>query len=175
MACARKVRLHVRSGCNAATAPGEKLEYETLDLLQKAMRATALSLSEHDPGVGLSLWKADIDSAFRRIPIKPEHRSFAWICFKFNEQVVAARHLALMFGSVASVHHWERIGTPRNVREYGTSVRLLYICYVAGNLITAIARRVLFLPVLRFVDDYFAAEREEVAEHAMRIFARYIS
>ena len=71
------------------------------------------------------LMKADIDSAFRRIPIKPEHRSFAWICFKFNEQVVAARHLALMFGSVASVHHWERIGAPRNVREYGTSVRLL--------------------------------------------------
>jgi hypothetical protein len=46
---------------------------------------------------------------------------------------------------------------------------------VAGELITAIARRVLFLPVLRFVDDYFAAEREDVAEHAMKIFARHIS
>ena len=121
-ACARKVCLHGRSGCNSATAPGEKLEYETLDLLQKAMRATALSLSENDPGVGLSLWEADIDAAFRRIPIKPEHRSFAWVCFKFNDQVVAARHLALMFGSVASVHHWERIGTLRSVREYDTSM-----------------------------------------------------
>ena len=29
-----------RSGCNAATAVGEKLEYETLDLLLLAMRAT---------------------------------------------------------------------------------------------------------------------------------------
>ena len=46
--------------------------------------------------------------------------------------------------------------------------------YVAGELITAIARRVLYLPVLRFVDDYFAAEREEVAEHAMKIFARHV-
>ena len=45
---------------------------------------------------------------------------------------------------------------------------------VTGELITAIARRVLFLPVLRFVDDYFAAEREEVAEHAMKIFARHV-
>ena len=44
----------------------------------------------------------------------------------------------------------------------------------AGELITAIARRVLFLPVLRFVDDYFAAEREEVAWHAMKIFARHV-
>jgi len=121
-ACARNVCLRVRSGCNAATAPGEKLEYETLDLLQQAMRTTAQALSDNDSGVGLSLWKADIDSAFRRIPIKPAHRSFAWICFKYNDQVVAARHLALMFGSVASVHHWERVGAPSNVRECGTSV-----------------------------------------------------
>ena len=45
---------------------------------------------------------------------------------------------------------------------------------VSGELITAIARRVMFLPVLRFVDDYFAAEREDVAKHAMQIFARHI-
>jgi hypothetical protein len=41
-----------------------------------------------------------------------------------------------------------------------------------GELIKAIARRLLFLPVLRFVDDYFAAEQEASAKHAMQIFAR---
>ena len=94
-----------RSGCNAATAPGEKLEYETLDLFVQAMRYAAQRSDE-----GLAMWKADIDSAFRRIPIEPEHRDFAWVCFKHNDHLVAARHLAMMFGSVASVHHWERVG-----------------------------------------------------------------
>jgi hypothetical protein len=155
-----------RSGCNAATAPGEKLEHETLDLLLQAMRFTA-----QRSDVGLSLWKADIDSAFRRIPIKPEHRAFAWICFKYNGHAVAARHLALMFGSVASVHHWERVGADGGFHVYVVH-GLVRARMFAGELITAIARRVLFLPVLRFVDDYFAAEREDVARHAMRIFAR---
>ena len=102
--CMRFVSSH-RSGCNSATAPGEKLEYETLDLLLQAMR-----LANENCEVGLSLWKADIDSAFRRIPILPEHRQFAWICFKHNDHILAAQHLAVMFGSVASVHHWERVG-----------------------------------------------------------------
>ena len=38
----------------------------------------------------------------------------------------------------------------------------------------AIARRLLHLPVLRFVDDYFAAESEVTAQHAMNSFARHV-
>ena len=41
-----------------------------------------------------------------------------------------------------------------------------------GELIKAIARRLLHQPVMRFVDDYFAAEHEECAKHSMLIFAR---
>ena len=44
---------------------------------------------------------------------------------------------------------------------------------MSGDLIKAITRRILNLPVLRFVDDYFAAESAETAEHAMWVFARY--
>ena len=42
-----------------------------------------------------------------------------------------------------------------------------------GDLIKAIARRMLNLRVLRFVDDYFAAGSAETADHAMWVFARY--
>jgi hypothetical protein len=42
---------------------------------------------------------------------------------------MVAKHLGLPFGAVASVHHWER----------------------TGELIKAIARRLLHLPVLRYV------------------------
>ena len=58
----------------------------------------------------LSLWKADIDSAYRRIPVAPAHRHLAWITFVHNGQTLAAGHNALPFGSVASVYHWDRVG-----------------------------------------------------------------
>ena len=42
----------------------------------------------------------------------------------------------------------------------------------AGALLTAIARRVLFLPVMRYVDDFFSVSRAGTAKCAMDIFAR---
>jgi len=57
-----------------------------------------------------SLLQADIDSAFRRIPIRPEDRQYSNVAFKRNGRTVIAQHLAMMFGSVSSVHQWEREG-----------------------------------------------------------------
>ena len=73
--------------------------------------------------------QADIDSAFRRVPVHPEHRQYGYIVFRHKGKAVVAKHLGLPFGAVASVHHWER----------------------TGELIKAIARRLLHLPVLRQV------------------------
>ena len=108
---------------NACTAVGEKLKYENLDLYLQVIR------SMHGArGHGLKLWKADIDSAFRRataregrmpscvpllrrrIPLLPEHRQYAHIAFRRHGQVFVSKHLACMFGAVSSVHHWERVG-----------------------------------------------------------------
>ena len=61
-------------------------------------------------GHDLCLWKADIDSAYRRIPVDPSDREFAWVAFLRNGTPVAAQHVGLPFGSVASVHHWDRVG-----------------------------------------------------------------
>lgn len=141
----RAVDDFTRSGCNAATAPTEKLHYENLDYFVAALRAARAHL-----GDDLGLWKADIDSAYRRIPVAPEHRSFAWIAFLHKHRSAFAQHLCLPFGSVASVHHWDRIGA----------------------LLRAIARRFLHLPVSRFVDDFFAMARAAEVEHSMQMFAR---
>ena len=64
-----------RSGCNAATSPSEKLQYESLDTLLAVGRAAGEAFG-HD----LSLWKADIASAYRRIPVAPEHRQTVRAC-----------------------------------------------------------------------------------------------
>ena len=53
------------------------------------------------------------------------------------------------FGAVASVHAWNRVGA----------------------LLGHIGRRVLFLPLLCHVDDFFAVDRATCAKHAMICFA----
>ena len=113
-----------RSSCNAATSTFEKLEYESLDKYLALVRLMGARVSKD-----LESWKNDIKSAFRRIPILPEHRQFAVIAFKIDGKVLTAKHLALCFGAIASVTHWERI----------------------GDLLKAIARRILHIPVLRHV------------------------
>ena len=58
----------------------------------------------------LAALKADIDSAYRRVPVAPEHREFARVVFKHKEQIWEAGHLGMPFGSLASLHGWDRIG-----------------------------------------------------------------
>ena len=99
-----------------------------------------------------ALYKADIDSAFRRIPIQPSHRRYARVVMQASGVVHAATHLTMMFGSIASVHAWHRVAC----------------------LLRAIARRMLKIPVLLYVDDYFSIDREVNAESAMLIFARLV-
>ena len=95
-----------RSLCNFFCFPTEKLSYEAIGALLTCLRE-ARALVGND----LALWKADIDSAYRRIPVAAESGDRSWVVFKRNGKPVAARHYALPFGSVASVHHWDRIGT----------------------------------------------------------------
>ena len=45
---------------------------------------------------------------------------------------------------------------------------------VAGRLLTAIARKLLHLPIGRFVDDLFAPESVHNVEHAMECVARLV-
>ena len=96
-----------RSGCNASTTTVEKLKYESMDSYLALLREMGKKV-----GKDLELWKADIDSAFRRIPVMPSRHEFAYIVFKTQSGCKIAKHLGLPFGAVSSVHHWERIGMP---------------------------------------------------------------
>ena len=136
-----------RSGLNAITWATEKLQYEAFDAMLGCMREVHAC---HGPK--LRLWKADVDSAYRRIPIAESSQDDAWIVFMRNSRPVAAKHFAQPFGSIASVHNWDRI----------------------GELLKAIARQVLHIPALRFVDDFFGIAAEEEADHMMRVFARSV-
>lgn len=94
-----------RSFCNSAVVATERLHYDGLDTFLAALRQARCKW-----GLELEMWKADIDSAYRRIPVAPEHRRFAWVVFKRCNVPLAVQHFCLPFGSVASVHNWDRIG-----------------------------------------------------------------
>ena len=67
---------------NGFTFPFEKMKHDTLDKLAVLMRKFVAAT-----GVAPGLIKADIDAAYRRIPIRPDHQ---WACgglFKVGSQV----------------------------------------------------------------------------------------
>ena len=65
------------NGINTCVKPESKMTTNTAD---QPVRMT-LELQQRTSDE-LALWKADIDSAFRRIPILPSHRWMAWVVFK---------------------------------------------------------------------------------------------
>ena len=103
-------------------------------------------------GVLPDLSKSDIDSGFRRIPLRPEDRWAAFVAFVAKGTTFISGHLALPFGAIASVHNWDRI----------------------GSLLCHLARRLLHLPVMRYVDDYFSCDRAECIDHALLCFMRLV-
>ena len=58
----------------------------------------------------LALYKADIDSAFRRVPIAPAERDLAYVAFAAHGKLQLFGRNAMPFGAIASVHAWDRIG-----------------------------------------------------------------
>ena len=107
---------------NASTATQEKLQCETLDYLTALARMLKAKVSASrlffcyglsdvcSSQAELSFFKADIDSAFRRVPIAPEHRDMAYVAFKLNGKLQLFGHNAMPFGAIASVHAWDRVG-----------------------------------------------------------------
>ena len=136
-----------RSGTNACTEVTEKLSCDGVDAFVGILRA-----SQCETGDVPHIYKADIDSAYRRLPLKPEERWAATSVFVHDGAPVLSSHIGLPFGATASVHGWNRIGAA----------------------LLTIAHRVLFLPMARYVDDFFAAGRAGTAHHAMRSFARLV-
>ena len=83
------------------------------------------------------LWKADVDAAFRRVPLAADHLWAAGVAYYCGGVIWAAFHHAMPFGATSSVYAWHRVGA----------------------LLCSIARKVLHLAVYRYVDHFFAVER----------------
>ena len=90
-----KKRLKVGS-VNGATSTAEKMHHDTLDALVDAMRMH-MKLCGSVPAI----FKVDIDSAFRRVPLRERDRWAAGIAFKLGKEIFVSRHAACPFGAVS--------------------------------------------------------------------------
>jgi len=143
----RAVDDETSSGTNEAAAAGEQFHHDHLDaLVQLVILFVVLT------GVVPDLIKSDIDSAFRRLPIRLKDRHLIWVVVLHLGVVWASQHIGCPFGCLGSVFAWDRV----------------------GHAILVIARRMLFLPLLRYVDDYFGVSHPDCAKHTAAIFQRLV-
>jgi hypothetical protein len=134
-------------GINSITSLSQKMYHHTVDDLHAAA-ALFVASTNRVPG----FYKIDIDSAFRRVPVLPEHRAFAYATFRMGGKVICAPHFALPFGFSASVDGWDR----------------------TGGMLRSILAHVLWIGILRYVDDYFGADDKSSVEHAAQSAARLV-
>ena len=88
--------------CDIFSLPGhvassEKLKHEAMDEICYAMRLF-WNLTGHSPG----LWKADIDAAFRRVPLNPQQRWCCGVAFMLHGKVVQSICVALFLSRRSS-------------------------------------------------------------------------
>ena len=74
-----------------------------------------------------------------------------------------SEHYALPFGGVGSVYGWDRVGSC----IFLTSLFCSHFACFIGHMLRSLARRLLKIPVLRYVDDYFGADRLQCAAGAL--------
>ena len=102
----RMSKKRLREGSiNGHCASQESVKHDHVDDLAAAM-AEFIKRVKQLP----ALWKADVDSAFRRIPLCPDHRWASAIAFLYLGQVIMSLHAACPFGATSSVHAWDRVG-----------------------------------------------------------------
>jgi hypothetical protein len=135
------------SGTNEHTQPTEKLSCDGVD---KLLSATVLFYTL--TGARPSFWKADIDSAFRRVPVGEGFEWLMWTCWLTDGKAWASRHRVFPFGCVSAVHAWNRVGA----------------------MLRHIAMVLLHIPIFRYVDDFFGIEHDECIEHVLDCFKRIV-
>ena len=130
----RMVDHFTESGVNAATWCTRKLQNDSLDALWWIVWFLFLM------NVEVELSKSDVKDAYRLLPVLVSHLIYTGVIFEHEDEQWVSFHKSLPFGAVASCHGWHQM----------------------ASLLSAVLRRVLFIPTLKYVDDFFSAGRKGV-------------
>ena len=144
----------------------EKITHDHVDDIVAGMASL-----QRQSGVLPWLWKLDIDSAYRRVPLASCDQWASWISFRFMEQVFVAMQLACPFGATSSVQAWQRIAAA--VTFLGRSILgVVVFCYVEDYI--GVDRCCACLLVGCSMHGVILVLRPECAEHAMQCMARLV-
>ena len=117
------------SGLKSATKSKQKTKVQGLELL------VTLVLGFLDCNKDPRMWKRDLKSAFRNVPLDQEHKWCSWSAWKTGGVIMMARHLAAPFGWVSSCFNFHRL----------------------GEFIKQAMIRLVRVPCSRYVDDFLGA------------------
>ena len=126
---------------NQATSCTRKLEAAGLDM----MNAMICYLMDHNANP--VCWKRDVQSAYRRVPIAPQHWMFSAVVFSFQAQLFLSQHWTMPFGSVSACWGFHQ----------------------CANVIQAVLRWFLAVPCARYVDDFYGVQ-QHASEHPIGYF-----
>ena len=133
----------------------------------------------------LALYKADIDSAYRRVPILPG-RSWsqrlarpALHLIARTQKICRSGLQALredLHGTARGSAIWCGCCGPRMASHWSVVCLLAFGALArspAGALLRTVARKVLHLIIFQYVDDFFGPDQASNVQHAMESFARH--
>ena len=130
---------------NDTVKKSERMRCEGIDkAIEIAMHFDKMGIKD------LAMGKVDVKSAYRRIPVSPKHRKYAWVAIATDRGIRVSRHNALCFGATGSVYAWNR----------------------AGMFLSHVLTALLKIPTARWVDDFFWVEPKSTAEHALSCVER---
>ena len=82
----------------------------------RPQRRRECAVRAQDGAREIGFYKADIDAAFRRVAIRPDHRAYAWVAYTGGEEKMISQHLAMPFGAGARMSCLRRARGARRVR-----------------------------------------------------------
>lgn len=117
------------SRINRATQPQENMRHNTVDALFEVAKGISQARGNarlqqrrecaaraQDGAREIGFYKADIDAAFRRVAIRPDHRAYAWVAYTVDGVQMTSQHLAMPFGAGARMSCLRRARAARRVR-----------------------------------------------------------
>ena len=130
----------------AISTPNQLLSWDHISQLSQLMS---------EKGGDWSLFKADHESAYKQLPIRPADMKTAIIALKHpsSGKWFGFVTRTLIFGSIAAVLHYN----------------------VFSRILAELSIRCLGLPLVIYFDDFAAIIRAQLGEEALRIFTRFCS
>ena len=139
-----------RAYVNDGVSVDRKLHLSTIDSFFALAYAMADEPGEAGRRPGLHFWRRDHEGAYRQVPIEEDDQPLTVVvfCHPDTGKHVYFYHTALPFGATASVYGYNRL----------------------SRAIVFLARRLLWIPVDSYFDDFWGIDKEAAAEASFKAF-----